>query len=152
MGLDMYLNGKRYLSEYDEGDAEALTVVNKVDIPGKVGKIKYITTEAGYWRKANAIHDWFVRNCQDGVDECQETHIPKEKFEQLLKVVDEVLSDHSKASDLLPVASGFFFGSSNYDDWYFQDLKYTKKVCKAALKSLNMGKYPKWDYYYQSSW
>ena len=24
-----------------------------------------------YWRKANAIHSWFVENCQDGVDECQ---------------------------------------------------------------------------------
>ena len=26
--------------------------------------------EVGYWRKANAIHGWFVRNVQNGKDDC----------------------------------------------------------------------------------
>ena len=39
--------------------------------------------EVGYWRKANAIHGWFVRECADGVDECQEIVVPKMKLMEL---------------------------------------------------------------------
>ena len=24
-----------------------------------------------YWRKANAIHGWFVKNAQQGIDDCR---------------------------------------------------------------------------------
>lgn len=30
-----------------------------------------INENIGYWRKANAIHQWFVDNVQDGEDDCQ---------------------------------------------------------------------------------
>lgn len=29
-----------------------------------------IMDQVGYWRKANAIHDWFVNHVQDGIDDC----------------------------------------------------------------------------------
>jgi hypothetical protein len=40
-------------------------------------------TEVGYWRKANAVHGWFVRECADGVDECQEIPVSKIKLLEL---------------------------------------------------------------------
>ena len=49
-------------------------------------------TEVGFWRKANHIHNWFVVNCQDGVDECQETEISKENLEELLSICKKVLN------------------------------------------------------------
>jgi hypothetical protein len=41
------------------------------------------TQEVGYWRKANAIHGWFVRELADGVDECQEIPVSKIKLMEL---------------------------------------------------------------------
>jgi hypothetical protein len=41
------------------------------------------TQEVGYWRKANAIHGWFVRECGNNVDECQEIVVPKIKLLEL---------------------------------------------------------------------
>jgi hypothetical protein len=65
-----------------------------------------------YWRKANAIHKWFIDNRADGEDNCQPIF---------------VLADRTKADELLPTESGFFFGGTEYDDWYFQDLEYTQR-------------------------
>ena len=39
--------------------------------------------EVGYWRKANAVHGWFVRECANGVDECQEIPVSKIKLLEL---------------------------------------------------------------------
>ena len=39
--------------------------------------------EVGYWRKANAIHGWFVRECGNNVDECQEIPVSKIKLLEL---------------------------------------------------------------------
>jgi len=46
-------------------------------------KTEYGTQEVGYWRKANAIHGWFVRECGNNVDECQEIVVPKIKLLEL---------------------------------------------------------------------
>ena len=65
MGLDMYLNAKRYVSNYSEADAELRDELDKLE-PLAGMPIKEIVCEAMYWRKANAIHDWFVKNVQIG--------------------------------------------------------------------------------------
>jgi hypothetical protein len=39
--------------------------------------------EVGYWRKANAIHGWFVRECGNNVDECQEIPVSMIKLLEL---------------------------------------------------------------------
>ena len=101
----------------------------------------------GYWRKANAIHAWFVDNVQGGTDACQESYVPQDELSYLLEVVNEVLVDHSKAEELLPVRQGFFFGSDEYDDGYFSDLKNTKEILVRALCLPSDS-----DIYYRSSW
>lgn len=104
----------------------------------------------GYWRKANAIHKWFVENVQDGEDDC-EFHRPvtKDDLEALFELCREVLADNSKANELLPNTSGFFFGSQQYDVWYFEDIKKTAELCKQLIDGFDFENY---DLYYRSSW
>ena len=64
MGLDMYLNARRYFSGQSEDNALAEEVSKIVGSPK--ARVNYVTLEAGYWRKANQIHNWFVENVQDG--------------------------------------------------------------------------------------
>ena len=154
MGLDMYLSGKRYMSKYfDAEDAGRIEKVNEVfGFEGQEDadyNAQEVTFRIGYWRKANQIHKWFVDNCQDGVDECQETYVDREQLKQLRDTCKEVLADPKKAPSLLPVASGFFFGSTEYDDWYKQDLEYTVERIDKILGDPALAKC---DFYYQSSW
>ena len=143
MGLDMFLSARRYISKYvDENESNNLDNL----YPGR--HVKGVTFEVGYWRKANAIHNFFVENCQGGKDECQETYIDPDDLKSLLLTVNDVLADRSKAMELLPPVSGFFFGSTEIDDWYFEYLERTKNIIEDALS----GKYEDCDFYYQSSW
>lgn len=103
-----------------------------IALRGEHFKYYTIYEEVGYWRKANQVHNWFVNNVQKGVDDCNTYIVSKEKLEELLKTVNMVLKD-SSLTHLLPTKSGFFFGSTLYDEWYFQDLKNTKKILKKVL-------------------
>ena len=53
--------------------------------------------------------------------------------EELLEACKQVLADHSKAEELLPTCDGFFFGSTDYDEWYFDDVKEVKEFCENEL-------------------
>lgn len=51
-----------------------------------------IKEEVGYWRKANQIHNWFVENIQDGVDDCDyHREVREEDFLELLDICKRVL-------------------------------------------------------------
>jgi hypothetical protein len=52
-----------------------------------------------------------------------------------------------RAPELLPPQSGFFFGGTEYDEYYFQDLEKTRKMIEDVLAEPEGG-----DFYYQSSW
>lgn len=53
------------------------------------------------------------------------------------------------AQELLPTVDGFFFGSTEYDQYYIDDLKHTVKVLEEELKNSSDDNT---DYYYQASW
>jgi hypothetical protein len=154
MGLDMYLSAKKYLSKYfDAEDTGKINAIN--DIFGLVGEedgdygAQEVTFRIAYWRKANAIHQWFVDNVQDGVDECQETFVPREKLQELMELCEAIIANPKKAKENLPTASGFFFGSTDYDEWYIRDVGFTADRLR---KILNDEALKKCDFYYQSSW
>ena len=109
-----------------------------------------ISEQVGYWRKANAIHRWFVENVQDGEDDC-DYHRPvtKEDLQKLLDLCRSVLNDRSEAGELLPVERGFFFGSYDYDEWYFSDIAQTAQLCERLISEFDFDNY---DLYYRSSW
>lgn len=99
MGLDMYLFAK------DKNDGK--------------------TIEVGYWRKANAIHKWFVDNIQDGNDDCKDYKIDIEYIIKLKEVCEQVKNNTAHAHKLLPTQGGFFFGSTEYGECYFEDIDLT---------------------------
>ena len=96
----------------------------------------------GYWRKANAIHNWFVINVQGGEDDCNEFKVLYEDLLKLKNLCEQVLE--TKDTTLLPPKEGFFFGVTEIDERYFDDLRNTIEI----IDSLD----PYGDYYYQSSW
>ena len=53
------------------------------------------------------------------------------------------------AEDLLPTTSGFFFGSTDYDEYYLQDLEKTVELLTPYLEEKD-----DWSvgYVYQASW
>ena len=120
------------------------------------------------WRKANHIHKWFVDNIQNGNDDCGNGEIKNgyevtiEKLMLLLDTINKVLGetdkekminhllgakfDIEKAEELLPTQSGFFFGGTDYDEYYVDDLIRTKEFLDNLLPKL------KGKVYYHSSW
>ena len=106
-----------------------------------------VAITVGYWRKANQIHKWFVDNCQKGVDECQKAYVSREKLETLLALCKETLE--TKDANKLPPQSGFFFGSTDVDEWYWGDIEHTIKTLESVLNDRSLDKF---DFEYQSSW
>jgi hypothetical protein len=147
MGLDMYLEVRKYVSTNDwvteNGDFVKKEVPEGMAILETSGLGNLISDEhnygvtvsatAVYWRKTNSIHQWFVDNCAKGVDECQPIYVSRKDLEDLRDLVKDVLIHRNKASVALPTASGFFFGSTEYDEWYWSDLEYTAKELDRVL-------------------
>lgn len=83
------------------------------------------TEEVAYWRKANAIHGWFMQFTDE--DNCTPVKIDMSALIELRddcqKVIDEGTVE--TAMELLPPTSGFFFGSTEIDEWYWSDIKTT---------------------------
>lgn len=155
MGLDMYLGAKRYLYRFhfdkEEEDKEKYDKFIKALAEFLPETEKYRMDELDfcliYWRKANAIHKWFVDNVQDGVDECREHDVLREKLQELRDLCLKVLDNKDLAQELLPTKSGFFFGDTAYDEYYFAMLKFTAEEIEKVLE-LPDGYY----FYYRSSW
>ncbi len=151
MGLDMYLKGKRYLRIHErEGYADELAELGDTFCLGN--QINELTFEAGYWRKANAIHNWFVNNVQGGVDDCGEYRVPFSSLVKLRDLCKEVLQNGEEyAEKFLPPASGFFFGNAGVDEYYWQYVKHTYEImyelCLNDDVSTGMI-----EIFYQSSW
>jgi hypothetical protein len=115
------------------------------------GSFKYLTIfkEVGYWRKANAIHGWFVEKCQDGVDECQLTEVSKEKLETLLSECYKVANKKGSPEELLPTGGGFFFGGTEYDEYYIDMINETIGILE---RTINDTDFDEEIMFYRSSW
>ena len=144
MGLDSYIIAKKYIREEQRQQLADVLFSNKTNF-----KITNIECEVLYWRKCNAIHNWFVRTHQAGIDNCQETELGIEDLHDFYSICKNILSEKTKAKDLLPTSSGFFFGELNYDQAYFRTLKETVKKLEELFKMPNISE---WDFYYVSSW
>lgn len=157
MGLDMYLRAEISESNYEwergeSGDNEVFTsVINAIgaeNVYDQSNPFLEVSLSVGYWRKANAIHNWFVENVQDGEDNCHKYSVSKEQLKELVSLCIEVVNDHSKAEKLLPTSEGFFFGSTDYNEFYFMELKRTASMLKVLINKAP----DTWSFSYQSSW
>ena len=150
MGLDMYLYKKTYVKywEHNGDDNYEITITKNgkpVDIDTK--NISYLVEQVGYWRKANQVHQWFVENVQEGNDNCGSYYVSRENLLELLDMCNQVLEKKELAEELLPSHSGFFFGGTDYDEWYFEQLEETRKIIESCLADEHAH-----DFMYSSSW
>ena len=94
MGLDMYLDRVHKdaagYEEYTEADMGRLKSENPILYFTVLPHIEKCE-EVGYWRKANAIHNWFVTNVQNGVDDCGKYSVSKDMLESLRDTAQKVL-------------------------------------------------------------
>ena len=178
MGLDMFLYVEEYVSKWHHQvaavedaqekaaktdsalpeDVENLLKVHRVydtverelgltpspDFPHMLVKVC-----VGYWRKANAIHNWFIEQCaENGVDDCSDIYVSKDHFEQLKRDV-KVALDKAEMTKKIPTSGpiqpkdGFFFGATNDFNWYLRDLRETREM---------LARLPDRDYIYRASW
>lgn len=136
MGLDQWIFKR--VPENDEYDEE--------------GNIIYDDESVLYWRKCNQIHQWFD-NLVGGVENCGNYPVTIDDLKQLRNDCQRVLDNHALAEEVLPVMSGFYFGSYEYDEWYFMDLKNTVDDLNKFL-DLNepLDNSTKDEYYYHAWW
>lgn len=79
--------------------------------------------EVGYFRKVNFLLPFFgyEENCEDKEISLDEV---KELAERCTKVLmHKGEDDEYHAKQLLPTQEGFFFGSTEYGDYYYDDVK-----------------------------
>ena len=107
MGLDQWLN-----VYYDDDSNETFT-----------------------YRKSNFLRGWMIRNTKLNADsDCEPVDVSTHLLEELYDECKEVLERHEKAEEILPTYPGFFFGTYDYDDWYFKQVKLVKEDVENILK------------------
>ena len=157
MGLEMNLYKRTYVGNPNRSDDDKVRLHN-CDLKINENNIVHIDEIVGRWFKANAIHKWFVDNCQDRVDNCRFTIVDHEQLECLLDLCKELLNldnegnphlNLEKAKEELPTCEGTYFGSQEFDDSYIEDLKRTIEIIESIL---NVEDWDDSNYYYESSW
>ena len=141
MGLDMYLSAKKHFAkinwqalqandELNYNSPEAVfpqfnNLMELTQLSNVATDIYGATVEVtcAYWRKANQVHAWFVREVQKGNDNCGEYYVSQDKLKELRDLCQKALD--TRDPNLLPPQDGFFFGGTDIDEWYWQDLKNT---------------------------
>ena len=114
-----------------------------LDLPVLEEKIKKEVEMAyeeydAYFRKVNFIFHYFDRTIGTMHDQWF-AFVKPEDIDDLIDRCERVLNNHDLAHSLLPTQDGFFFGSTDYDNWYFSDVKDFLKQMKKYLKLLKDG-------------
>lgn len=155
----MYLKAEIYITDYN-GELNKFKQEVSVALQNMLGVLdihaKEINIEVGYWRKANQIHNWFVKNVQDGEDDCQKYDVSIEQLIELKTLCETIWEnkDLKYIDEHLPPSKGVFFGSYDVDGYYYQDLIDTIAIVDKCIE-LNESEGAKklWlSFSYRSSW
>lgn len=161
MGLDMYLTAERYVYDSDDEsspESQAIESLREAFPEMSPFRPQAIIFEIAYWRKANAIHRWFVENVQNGVDDCASYYVAEDQLRGLYDLTCALLKDRDEelALKLLPPMEGFFFGNTVVDDFYWLDVETTKerleKMEKVLMLASLRGPPTHWAFKYRASW
>ena len=145
MGLDMYLTARQTAFKNWKNPKLYNKLVQEAPFALDFANVE---VQVGYWRKSNQIHAWFVKHVQGGVDNCEEYRVTRDQLQLLVDNCKLVLMNREEAPNLLPPQEGFFFGSYEYDEYYWQDIQDTIDQLEKILNE-----YPEdWEFKYQSSW
>jgi hypothetical protein len=113
-----------------------------------------VEQEIAYYRKANFLIPFFEAMSNQRVENC--VYLPvnqnwieelQERCKTLLDLIEvDKLEDEEykipkkaieKAYELLPTQEGFFFGNTNYDEYYFMKVHNVYKSCPAILEEFD---------------
>ena len=187
----MYLNATRSFSGYDyegpERKKEFKQLMNSVGSQhwaDRQSPYATVTFTVGYWRKMNAVHGWFARNCGEpdndvsmyvsrddliklkndcasallripnkvpvsiGTAVSVKTDNPFEAIKDL--IIAEAHSaefNDSNDNDPLRPTAGFFFGSTEKNDWYYDGLRETINIVDKAISLPD-----EWRFRYEASY
>lgn len=156
MGLDMFLRKTKRtnhsLSELNTLDRYDLTPDNediKEFLPLYESEFGYVSIfkEVAYWRKFNALHNWFVTNVQIGIDDCGMYEVTRDHIIDLVDTLFLVIEEKDP-TDFMPVV-GFFFGSTELDEYYWEQVENTRDKMYRLLNDFD------WEnerLFYCSSW
>lgn len=130
MGLDMYLQGERYIGAFTPEFQ-----------PKPLPCLESEVYRLGYWRKHPNLHGYIVNHFAEGVDECQRIWLGDGNILQIIQAVQQ---------KQLPYTTGFFFGASEgTDEEIRQDLEILERAL-AWLKVNEKGVFR--SVYYRASW
>lgn len=159
MGLDMYLIKRKKTNKAED--------------------LWDFKDELIYWRKANMVHKYFCDNCvelesqviykvskinlQDLLDKCNQImkvvrleegkikngqQLTEKGWEDILEDGKYIVNE-DEIADILPTTSGFFFGSTEYDEYYLKDIEHTKEELEKIIDNID---FDNEDVYYLASW
>lgn len=97
-----------------------------------------------YFRKVNFVYAFFSNEMVN-----ESCIVDKTRIGQLKDACEDVLAhkgDEDYAQSVLPTQGGFFFGSTNYDDWYWHDVKDCLTKIKRLYKSMGEDDFVLWDF------
>ena len=161
MGLDMWLEkevfvGGYYTPDNVKVDGKDVPVV-ELNVNGEhfdidFRKVSSIREHVAYWREANAIHGWFIKNCADEDEECQNMFVSTWRLVELRELCQKILDEpegegrDKLAAEILPPCKEFFFGSTEIGERYYDQLRYTVEALADITENDDC------DYYYSYSW
>jgi hypothetical protein len=93
--------------------------------------------ELAYFRKVNFLIPFFEGFFNTEIENLEDLELTKESVEELRDRCERVLNDRTLAKDLLPTQGGFFFGSINYDKYYYDDVVDVLDNCNALLQEFD---------------
>lgn len=176
----MYLNAKRYFWFTENETKDKIEEI--VPCPFANEGVKEISYGVLYWRKANAIHNWFVENVQNGKDDCGDYYVTVEHLIELKNVCEEVLKvaivEYGKVyvgttwdkngetknyEDGKVIANpemvaellpstSGFFFGSTDYDSYYLDSVKSTLESLNKILSIDKKELERWDFSYHSSW
>lgn len=132
-----------------------------------------------YWRKANMVHRFMCDNGEEIENEVAykiSKNVLEEllnRCNKILKIVktkkgmikngatymngvwEPILEEgleiinQDEIKNILPTCDGCFYGSTDYDEYYLEDIKYTKEQLENIIETID---YDNEDVYYLASW
>jgi len=177
MGLDMYLTGIKFIWEEEEGKKIGEVVscpfsksVKRVSVEAMywrkaneihgwfVENVQGGTDDCGdYYVSLDKLTE-LMNLCKKVLDVAKIGHGEVRngqcwKNGEWSDIIEEGITilNQEEVSDILATKSGFFFGSTDYDQYYLTDIRYTYERIKEIL-SIDKKELRRWDFYYNSSW
>ena len=140
-------------------------------------RISYIEEQIMYWRKANQIHGWFKFNGTELIEEVKysvnldDVNKLLDTCKQVLEILNkskmktvqvrsgwsggeeiysdvEVIDCEDDVLDLLPPTEGFFYGSSDINEYYKETVEETIQFLETEIPLCD--EYDEFEYY--ASW